>query len=297
LAPAPEPDIYTQEVLQSYLNREAAREAAPKTSAAKGFVGLRAEPIIDAPKTAPSVSGSVFAEPQVSTFAPRTYSEVATPAHSPQIQPVSQPQAPPQPQTPLIDSLFEATPRFDIDESDLELVEPISDWKSKRQDIHLPLDRPLPRVESEAARVETPVVPIADFAELDYYSQPAPVSSETTAPIPVVPEPVIPAAAIVQAFPTHAPTHAPTHTPTHTPVAPRSTAAFSSPVVEVKPAESGNPLITDSALDIDDSDDYQEEVEERRPRGRSIWFILALFVVLVLQMLIVSYFVNTGILG
>jgi hypothetical protein len=283
LAPAPEPDVYSREVLQTYLSRE----AAPEASAAAEFAGLRAEPKTDASKLTPSVSERAFAEPQTSAFAPRAYSEVATSALYPQIQPLPQTQTPPQPQTPLIDSLFEAVPRYDIDESDLELVEPISDWKSKRQDIHLPLDRPLPRVESETTRVETPVVPIADFALSDYSSQPATVSSETTAPIPVVPESVMPAAAIVQAFPTQA----------QAPVASGSTAAFTSPVVEVKAAGLGNPLITDSALDIDDSDDYQEEVEERGPRGRSIWFILVLFAVLILQMLIVSYFVNTGILG
>ncbi len=68
-------------------------------------------------------------------------------------------------------------------------------------------------------------------------------------------------------------------------------------VVQEKSAHTVNPLITDSGLDIDDSDDYLEEEGERKPRIRSVWFILALLAVMILQMLIVSFFVNAGFLG
>jgi hypothetical protein len=99
---------------------------------------------------------------------------VIQPISSPQPTPILEPAPLPQPVSapqpvsktpepaPLPNALFQGAGAVEIDDAEIEPVEPASDWRWQGNKILLPLDRPLPKVEDQHART-TPVTPVQEI--------------------------------------------------------------------------------------------------------------------------------------
>lgn len=103
--------------------------------------------------------------------APEIVPIAVTPAAPPPAAPIPQEVAPlPQkPSDPLVSiDLTDLTPaaQVDIDDTDIEPVEPASDWRWQGNKILLPLDRPLPKVKEQRAQSATPDTPVQEILQV-----------------------------------------------------------------------------------------------------------------------------------
>jgi hypothetical protein len=70
--------------------------------------------------------------------------------------------AAPIPVTPSLNELFDVDGDIEIDDVDLDLIEPKSDVRWQRKRMILPLDRPLPKVTDQGSSAEWAVTPVLD---------------------------------------------------------------------------------------------------------------------------------------
>jgi hypothetical protein len=98
--------------------------------------------------------------------------------------------------------LFNIDSDFEIDETDIELVEPLSDVRWQKNEVLLPFDRPLPKVEDQQAQAILDVTPVFEVVTpvVETFTPipaaaPAPAAPAAAAPAPAAPAPAAVAAA------------------------------------------------------------------------------------------------------
>jgi hypothetical protein len=127
--------------------------------------------------------------------------------------------------------------------------------------------------------------------------EPAP---EAQPEAPAQPEPEAQAEAASEEAPA-SPTSEPASTPAPIPAAPtpEPTVTLATPVQEIVVATPPGALLTDTSLDIDESDDedyYDDDDDEREGKLSGPLFILILFLILVVQVLFIGFLFSIGVL-